>query len=229
MDPVARATGVLVAFGDRHGGVSRAPYDTLNLAARGGDDPSCVRVNRRRAAHAAGFDARALALARQVHGAEVMEVGAGASGVLGEADGLVARTPGPVLAMLTADCAPVVVAGADGVALLHAGWRGLVAGVVGRGVARVGVPRAAWIGPAIRSCCYEVGREVMDAFERAGLPTLGDRVDPADAARSALTRAGVERVAVADECTACSARYFSYRRDGVTGRQGAFAALLPAV
>ena len=223
-DEEARATGVLVSFSDRHGGVSRPPYDSLNLAARVGDDHAAVMENRARVARAVAFRAERLVLARQVHGAELIEVASEASGVIGEADGLVVRGPGPVAGILTADCAPVVVAGEDGIALLHAGWRGLVAGVIQRGVEALARAARAWIGPSIRSCCYQVGPDVVEAFEAAGLPVAAeDRVDPADAARAALQAAGVASVASTDECTACSPRYFSYRRDGVTGRQGAFA------
>lgn len=226
-DPDARARGVLVCFSDRHGGVSRPPYDSLNLAARVGDDRAAVDDNRARVARAAGFALHRLALARQVHGAELREVSQGDSGVVGEADGLVVRAPGPVIGILTADCAPVVVEGDEGVALLHAGWRGLVAGIVARGVRAVGRASAAWVGPSIRACCYEVGPDVVEAFHAAGLPVAGsERVDPADAARAALHRAGVPAVKVARGCTACGERYFSYRRDGVTGRQGAFVGIL---
>jgi YfiH family protein len=226
-DHAARAAGVLVAFCDRRGGVSRAPFDSLNLGGRTGDDPSSVAENRRRAARAVGFCDDALKLARQVHGADVVEVTAESPRVAGRADGLVARRPGPVLGILTADCAPVVIAGSRGVTIVHAGWRGLAAGVVERGVSAVAPPAVAWVGPAIGACCYRVGPEVVDAFGAAGLPVDGpDRVDPAAAAVVALRRAGVDRVGAAALCTSCHPNFFSYRRDGVTGRQGAFAALL---
>lgn len=216
-----------MAFADRGGGVSEAPYDSLNLAVRVGDDRSAVMENRRRVAQAAGFDPGRLVLARQVHGADLIEVGSGDTGVVGEADGLVVRAPGPVAGILAADCAPVVIAGERGVAIVHAGWRGLVAGVVERGVAAVGPATAAWIGPSIHACCYEVGPEVIAAFRSAGLPVAGEsHVDPGRAAAVALRRAGVAQIAAAVECTSCDSRYFSYRRDGVTGRHGAFAGLL---
>jgi polyphenol oxidase len=128
-----------------------------------------------------------------------------------------------VIGILTADCAPVIVQGDEGIAVAHAGWRGVVAGAVDRGIEVVGRARAAWIGPAIHSCCYQVGPEVIAAFEARGLPVEGpDRVDPARAAAHVLARSGVESV-VSDHCTHHFDRYFSYRRDGVTGRQGAFA------
>jgi purine-nucleoside/S-methyl-5'-thioadenosine phosphorylase / adenosine deaminase len=226
LDRSALDDGWLVAFSSRRGGVSAPPYDTLNLAARVGDDPDCVAENRRRAAAVLGFPVASLALARQVHGANALEVLPGSSGVLGEADILVAREPGPVLAILTADCAPVLVAGERGVAIAHAGWRGLVAGAIEAAVDAVGAVRAAWIGPCIHACCYRVGRDVIDAFRGVDLPVAGrDRVDPAQASLFALRRAGVELVAVAEPCTSCDADYFSYRRDGTTGRQGAFLGL----
>jgi purine-nucleoside/S-methyl-5'-thioadenosine phosphorylase / adenosine deaminase len=245
LDPAARRDGLLVAFCDRRGGVGSWPYDSLNLGARVGDDGAAVTENRRRAARACGFDVGALRLSRQVHGAKVIEVSplfsphqvavgattctenSGSPVVVGEADGLLARHSGPVLGILTADCAAVVVAGRSGVALLHAGWRGLAAGVVAAGVAEVGGAHKAWVGPAIKACCYEVGAEVVDAFGRAGLPVAdASHVDIPNAAAAALVASGVSEVACAEVCTACSPDYFSHRRDGVTGRQGAFAALL---
>lgn len=226
-DDAARDAGVLVAFTARLGGLSRAPYDTLNLAVRVGDERSDVMENRRRAAAAAGFDPERLALALQVHAADVIDVGPDDGGVLGEADGLFAAAPGPVLAILAADCAPVALWGSRGVAIVHAGWRGLVAGVVAKGVERVGDVRGAWVGPAIHACCYEVGPEVVSAFEAAGLPVHdGSHVDPGHAAGAALRAAGVEQLVVSDVCTSCDDRFFSYRRDGVTGRHGAFVSLL---
>ena len=215
--------GVRVAFTDRVGGVSEAPYDSLNLAARVGDHPSKVGTNRRRAAEAAGFDLDALALARQVHGRDLIDVHPGDVGVVGEGDALFADEPGVVLGILTADCAPVILAGPGGIGVAHAGWRGLVGGVIDVAMARLGVVERAWVGPAIRSCCYTVGEEVVAGFREAGLPVADEsHVDPAAAAAATLDRAGVAEVQVAPQCTSCDARYFSYRRDGVTGRQGAF-------
>jgi purine-nucleoside/S-methyl-5'-thioadenosine phosphorylase / adenosine deaminase len=110
--------------------------------------------------------------------------------------------------------------------MVHAGWRGLVAGAIEAGVAAVGPVTRAWVGPSIHACCYEVSTEVLDAFAAAGLPRAGDdRVDPGRAATFALRRAGVHAIAATDECTSCDRRYFSYRRDGLTGRQGSFVML----
>lgn len=227
VDEGARALGVMLAFADRRGGTSDPPYDTLNLAARVGDEPGPVKDNRRRVAAACGFALERLALARQVHGTDALEVDPGDAGVVGEGDVLVTRGPGAVLGILTADCAPVIVWGDEGLAVVHAGWRGLVAGVVAAGVEAVGRPRAAWVGPCIHACCYEVGPEVVDAFRSKGLPTAADdRVDIGRATVVALRRAGIEHIAASEECTGCDASFFSHRRDGPTGRQGAFATLL---
>lgn len=229
VDPHAARRGTLIAFSDRRGGVSSTPYDHLNLALRVGDDAEPVTHNRAIVGRAAGFDPGRLALTRQVHGAQLIEVGRDDAGVLGEADGLVARSPGPVLGILTADCAAVILAGADGIAVLHAGWRGVVAGIVEAGLDAVGPVWGAWIGPAIHACCYEVGDEVTTAFSERGLPVPAPgRVDPARAAAHILSTRGVRAMCVSDECTHCSPAYFSHRRDGITGRQGAFVAMLEA-
>lgn len=226
-DEKAHESGLIVAFTDREGGSSAAPYDSLNLAARVGDDPDAVAANRNKVAAAAGFDVSRLALARQVHQADLIEVDRGHAGVLGEADGLIVREPGPVAAILTADCAPVVVAGDHTIGVLHAGWRGLVAGVIEAGLEVLEGANRAWIGPCIHACCYEVGPEVVDSFLARGLPVADlTHVDPAQAAAAILKREGVGDVAVATDCTHCGDAYFSFRRDGVTGRQGAFAGLI---
>jgi len=225
-DERAAEYGIGIFFTDRRGGVSAAPFDSLNLAARVGDDAERVEENRRRVAGAAGFDLTRLSLARQVHGARVIEVREGDAGVVGEADVLVTRSRAATIGILTADCAPVVLWGDGVIALVHAGWRGLVAGAVEAGVAEAGEINAAWVGPSIHSCCYEVGPEVIDAFERMKLPVAdGAHVDPGRAAAVALRRAGVEAIVVSDTCTSCDPSYFSHRREGVTGRQGAFATL----
>lgn len=227
MDPAAHAAGLMVAFTDRDGGVSSAPYDSLNLAARVGDDANRVADNRALVAAAARFDVERLRLARQVHGADVLEVSEADPVVAGEADVLTTTQAGTVIGILTADCTPVIVAGPGRIAIAHAGWRGLVAGAVEAAVDAVGEAMAAWVGPSIHACCYEVGPEVIAAFRSAGLPVAApDRVDPGRAATFALHRAGVESVASSTDCTSCDRRYFSYRRDGTTGRQGAFVSLL---
>lgn len=213
---------VQVAFSDREGGVSDPPYHSLNLGLLVGDDEGCVWENRIRVAKAAGFDADDLALARQVHGAGVARVES--PGMVGEADVLVTDRPNQPIAILTADCAPVILEGDDRIGVLHAGWRGVVGGAVEAGIAAVGVVRRAWVGPSIHACCYEVGPEVIEAFDQKGLPTADrSHVDPARGAEELLRRAGVHEVFVSEVCTHHDERYFSFRRDGTTGRQGAFA------
>ena len=222
-----RAPGAAVAFTDRAGGVSTPPFDTLNLAITVGDDRARVVENRSRVAAAAGFDAAALVLAKQVHGDGVIEAGPGDRGVIGEADILVTSETGTTLGILTADCAPVILAGEGRAAVVHAGWRGVVAGAVERGLEAVGRVAQAWVGPSIHACCYEVGPEVIDAFEARGLPIAdATHVDPSRAAAQILGDAGVEEIEVSSRCTCCDLRYFSYRRDGLTGRQGGFVTLL---
>jgi purine-nucleoside/S-methyl-5'-thioadenosine phosphorylase / adenosine deaminase len=255
--------GVVAAFTGRAGGTSGAPYATLNLGLRVGDDLRRVLANRRRVATVLGLAGRPWALVRQVHGADVLAVGAGPPGAgdraverrqlgegppeakppLGEADGLVTTDPGVVLAVLTADCAPVLLAdpAARVVGAVHAGWRGLAAGVVEAGVAamaELGADPArsvGLVGPAVGGCCYEVGPDVRDAVgarlpdalatTRDGRPAL----DPAAGAAQALALAGVGQVRVAAECTFdLQERFFSHRRDhGRSGRQAGIVALVP--
>jgi len=221
-DPAAPASGVRLAFTNRAGGTSEPPFDSLNLSASVGDDATRVLANRNRVMTSVGFSSSALALARQVHGARVLEAVEGDGALIGEGDALIARRRGVAVGVLTADCVPVLLAGPEGVAAVHAGWRGLVAGVIEETLdALPGVERA-WIGPGIRACCYDVGPEVEDAFVRRSLvaPAAG-RVDPVESAAVILARAGID-AATAAECTSCDERYYSHRRDGVTGRQGGF-------
>ena len=242
--------GVVAAFTGRAGGTSSAPFATLNLALRVEDDLRRVLANRRRVATVLGLAGLPWALARQVHGATVLHVRAGSAGqgppegkpTVGEADGLVTADPGVVLAVLTADCAPVLLAdpGAGVVGAVHAGWRGLAAGVVEAGVAamaELGADPGAvvgLVGPAVGGCCYEVGPEVREAVGGrypAALATTRDgrpALDPAAGAAQALERAGAGQVRVAGECTIDLAeRFFSHRRDqGRTGRQAGLIALV---
>jgi hypothetical protein len=243
--------GVVAAFSGRAGGSSEAPYATLNLGLRVGDDLRRVLANRRRVATVLGLAGRPWALARQVHSATVLRVEPGRLGQgppearppLGEGDGLVTIDPGVLLAVLTADCAPVLLAdpAARVVGAVHAGWRGLAAGVVEAGVAAMaglGADPArcvGLVGPAVGGCCYEVGPEVRDAVGArlpAALATTRDgrpALDPAAGAAQALRRAGVGQVRVAGECTFdLEERFFSHRRDhGRSGRQAGLIALVP--
>jgi polyphenol oxidase len=244
--------GVVAAFSGRAGGTSGGPHQSLNLGLRVGDDLRRVLANRRRVATVLGLAGMPWAVARQVHSARVLRVGDArslgqgppeAKPPVGEGDGLVTAAPGVVLVVLTADCAPVLLAdpAAGVVGAVHAGWRGLAAGVVEAGVAALaglGADPAATVGlvgPAVGGCCYEVGADVRAAVgDRypAALATTRDgrpSLDPAAAAAAALAAAGLGEVRVAGECTYDLAeRFFSHRRDhGVTGRQAGLVALVP--
>lgn len=215
----------------RQGGVSTGVYASLNLADHVGDDPAAVRHNRALLREQAGLPVEPTWL-NQVHGCVVYEQGTGAQAVR-DADASVAFGPGRVCAVMTADCLPVLLCDEAGtaVAAVHAGWRGLAAGVIETTVQRMRRPAVqlqAWLGPAIGPAHFEVGDEVrarfceidadaVAAFRRnaagrwlADLPML---------ARQRLAGLGVAAVSGGGDCTfADPARFFSYRRDGVTGR-----------
>lgn len=226
-----------MAFTTRRGGVSRGPFAELNLGVSTGDEPSAVRANRRRVAAGLGLDPGRISLVNQVHGRSVCRLagpsrpGLFAGGLVGwpAADAMTTAKPGAALCVLGADCLPVLVWRRDGtcVGAAHAGWRGLVAGVVEatlESLAGEG-PIAAAIGPGIGPCCYEVSADVRDRFaERFGPGVLaGKAVDLASAAEIALGHAGVTGEAIwrSGVCTSCDeGRFFSHRRDGpATGRQ----------
>ena len=218
-----------VAFSTRAGGVSEGPYDSLNLGRMTGDDVERVDENRRRLCAEVRTTPDRLALNRQIHSTLVHRAEPGARGEPG--DGLWTEEPDlPVLAM-SADCLPIVLAragdGRPGVAVLHAGWRGLLAGIVAEGVRTLGGPVQAAIGPAIGPCCYEVGAEVAEPFAAAFGPDVlqGRNLDLWTAAERALLAAGVEEVERVDLCTSCNPElFFSHRRTGKPrGVQGVIA------
>jgi hypothetical protein len=222
--------GYEVVFTTRVGGVSEDPYASLNLGRKSGDEVERVDENRRIACEAIGADVAKLALNFQVHSAVVRRAAPASRGE--RADGLWTDEPElPILAM-SADCLPLALARTDGsrpaVAVLHAGWRGLLEGIVASGVAALGDGElAAAIGPGIGPCCYEVGEEVAAPFrERFGDDVVDDRhLDLWTSAERALRTVGVERIDRFDRCTACEpGTFFSHRRDhGRTGRQGVIA------
>jgi YfiH family protein len=218
-----------VGFSTRSGGVSRGVYSSLNLGA-GGDDPDAVAENRRLACAALELDPERLAVNRQRHTATVHRANPGGEARVGDA--LWTDEAGVPLLALGADCAPIAVVSTRGrpaLAVVHAGWRGLAAGVVEAAVAALDAPAsAAVIGPAIGPCCYEVGTDVSELFDpdltRAGMFDLWE------AAARALQRAGVGRIDQLGRCTRCEAeRFFSHRRSGsgYHGAQGVLAALEP--
>ncbi len=160
---------------------------------------------------------------RQVHGAELAFHDA-ASTEMPEVDGHVLRSAEPIGLVYTADCLPVALSGPGGVAMLHCGWRGLAAGIVARGVEAIGADHAA-IGPGIGVCCYEVGEDVLMAFDGLGDGIATERMlDLPGVARRLLEQAGVESIESAGLCTRCEQElFFSHRRDGGPGRQAGLA------
>jgi purine-nucleoside/S-methyl-5'-thioadenosine phosphorylase / adenosine deaminase len=210
-----------IAFTTRVGGVSDGPYASLNLARRAGDDPERVDENRRRACAAIGADSDRLAMNFQRHTALVHRARPGSRGKM-VGDGLWTDEPAvPVLA-LAADCLPIALVRTKGktpaVGVLHAGWRGLLAGILEAGVAALGgTAVAAAVGPSIGPCCYEVGDDVAAPFRArfGGAVVRSGRVDLSAAAEQALLEAGCSSVERFDLCTSCrSELFFSYRRDG---------------
>ncbi|WP_024328703.1 peptidoglycan editing factor PgeF [Thioalkalivibrio sp. ALR17-21] len=244
--PAAPAVGALQTT--RAGGISEGVWASLNLALHTGDDPQRVAGNRRRLAQAVaarGVPDAELHWPAQVHGTRVVraeELAAADAPV--EADAVMTTRPDRVCAVQTADCLPVLFAGTGGeaVAAAHAGWRGLVDGVLEATLAalREARPQAAWhawLGPAIGPDAFEVGTEVRDRFlavqpHMAGAfrPAARDGhwlADLAALARDRLQRAGVA-VHGGGECTFSDPdRFFSYRRDGTTGRQASLLWIRP--
>ncbi len=213
----------------RLGGVSEPPFDSLNLGDAGGDDPAAVAANRGRLAAALPAAPRWL---RQVHGTGVIHLDQWRPGI--EADAAWTDRPGQVVAILTADCLPVLLADRDGrcVAAAHAGWRGLAAGVLEATVAALPVPPGelqAWIGPRIGAAAYEVDAPVRDAFpddSHAFAPTRPGhwRADLSAIAIRRLRAIGVAEARDVGRCTAAEPeRFFSHRRDGRSGRQATLA------
>ena len=220
----------------RTGGVSSAPYASLNLGGHVDDAAGAVAQNRARLRAAAALGTEPAWLS-QVHGVAVCDLDAGATSTGAGAcvaDAAVTATAGPICAILTADCLPVLLAAAAGdrVGAAHAGWRGLAAGVIEATVAALDCAPPglmAWLGPAIGPAHFEIGAEVRDALLAADpgaaaafVPNARGRymADLFTLARRRLRRAGVERIYGGGECTFAQAgRYFSHRRDGRTGRQ----------
>jgi len=242
-DP-ADAFTPIAAFTTRTGGVSAAPYDSLNLSEGVGDDAQTVRDNRARVLGALGLSPAHVAYATQVHGATCL-VPPG-TGWAGTADALATRNEALVLAVGTADCLAVLLwdATRPAIAAAHAGWRGTLAGVVPRAVDALtalgsAVPdlRAA-LGPRIGPCCFEVSADVAERFPPEDRVREDGRItiDLARAVRRQLRAAGLDAASIrdlADDLGACTAHdpatYFSHRRDrGRTGRAWGILAARPA-
>jgi hypothetical protein len=224
---------------DRHGGVSAPPFDTANLATRGGDEPAAAEENRRRLADALGLGSPVgWWWLHQVHGRRVVRADGPPPTAPPEADAIVSTHAGLALVVLTADCAPIALASDTAVGAVHAGWPGLLAGVVEAAVDELRAigsgPVRAVLGPCVHPGRYEFGAADLERMvDRLG-PGVASRTDegapaldvPA-AVRVALERAGVNDVDDVDVCTSASPDHFSHRRDGETGRQGLVVVLDP--
>jgi YfiH family protein len=223
----------------RVGGASGGPHASLNLGDHVDDVPAAVARNRRTIREAAGLPAEPSWLT-QVHGRQVLDLDApevspeGPAAAGSPADAAVSGRPGRVCAILTADCLPVLLAAGSGerVGAAHAGWRGLAGGVIEAAVRAMGTPPGgmlAWLGPAIGPAHFEIGPEVRDELLRAdpGAQSAFTRnargrfmADLFALARRRLASVGVDHVYGGGECTYAQAdKYFSHRRDGLTGRQ----------
>ena len=224
--------GVRAVMTTRRGGVSVEPYASFNLASHVGDDGRAVAANRHRLRHALSLPTEPAWL-EQVHGTAVAVL---PGIVAGPADAAVAFTPGHVCAVLVADCLPVFLASraGDRVGVAHAGWRGLADGVVEATVAALDCEPGslvAWLGPSIGPDAFEVGSDVREAFLdrdagaaaafRAG--SAGNyHADLPALARRRLAALGIRDVSGGGLCThADPARFYSFRRDGATGRMAA--------
>jgi YfiH family protein len=223
--------GAVALFTTRRGGFSTGRYASLNLGMLTDDSPRSVERNR---ALVEALIDLPLARIRQVHGTRIKRLSEqpADSAPLDEADGQATARAGLAPAVLTADCLPIVVAGNSAVAVLHAGWRGLAAGVITEGVDALrglgcdGRLEAA-IGPGAGGCCYEVGEDVHAHFAGLGARARNERnLDLAAIARAQLESSGVAAVHDVGLCTICAdpSLFFSHRRDGgVTGRQAGLA------
>jgi YfiH family protein len=234
-------SGFLAAFLERTGGSSAAPFDSLNGSFGVGDDPACVLANRRLAA--AAFGVEAFPVSGLVHGTTLTAVGPRRSGdgflgpphALGRADGLHTKTAGVPLGAFSGDCVIAVMASPPErrVAMVHAGWRGMAAGMLHKAAVLFenrAETRVA-IGPAIGPCHYEVGEEVVLAVEASSSSgAVAERrhgrwfLDLVGTTRRILYEEGVRRVWDTGLCTACESRlFFSFRAEGMTGRHMAIA------
>lgn len=234
---LSETPGVSHAITTRVGGVSRPPYDRLNLSTAAGDDPAAVNRNRRLAHAATGIRPGRLVSCSQVGGNDVAVAWEPGETTPARADAIVSATPGLFLAMTFADCLPIILADASvpAVGLVHAGWRGtvgLVALHAWQALAGLGArpeTTCAYLGPAIGPCCYEVGEDVAVLALRLGSPAAGSlesRQGRAYLDLAGINAAVLEDLGVAvqrsDVCTACN-RHLLYSYRAAQGRTGRFA------
>ncbi len=231
----------LVLHLNRHGGSSMPPFDSLNLSLAVGDDPRSVAENLSTAASLSS--ARRLTGLRQVHGTELLCVddapfAVQEGGLEPEADGLLTDTAGVGLLIRTADCQAVSIIDPKRPAIsnIHCGWRGIAGGLIGRAVSEMEriygsepAELVAVIGPSIGACCcqFRHWRSLLPGWMQKFVDSRA-HIDLKAASCHMLMECGLtpERILVSPECTVCNSSYFSYRRDGITGRNGTVALLL---
>ena len=236
---------VFAAVTTRHGGVSQGPWTSFNQGLHVGDEPDHVATNRalllERLPHSVTFQRL-----NQVHGNRVVE--ADGQDVIPDADAVFTRQPGIVCGVSTADCLPVMFASSRGdvVGIAHAGWRGLAAGVVENCFRAMQLDPAfclVWLGPAIGPCHFEVGSEVREQFLQQAAPDLQHETEHSfvatansgkymadlyQLARIRLRALGVSRIRGGGYCSYCeSERFFSFRRQAITGRMQSLIYLKP--
>ncbi|MCC5854645.1 MAG: peptidoglycan editing factor PgeF [Idiomarina sp.] len=231
---------IQAAVTTRQGGVSAAPYASLNLGTHVGDLPAAVTTNRARVKKDLKLPSSPLWLS-QVHGTRVVRTHGETMTDTPESDASYTATPGVVLAIMTADCLPLLLTNRDGteIAVAHCGWKGIAGGLIRKVVAEFESPAEdiiAWMGPAIGPSAFEVGDDVrrammksdaghQDAFQPFQQRWLADIYQ---LVRHDLALSGVREVTGGDLCTVSdSEQFFSYRRDGVTGRMGSFLWIQP--
>lgn len=251
---VAWLPGIVQGYTTRNGGVSEPPYDSLNLADHVGDSPERVAANRERIWADLGFSDNSVVMAEQVHGAEVAVVSSGSDGKVAGVDALITDTPGLLLVLFYADCVPVYIVDPlrRAIGLIHAGWRGTASNIVDRTIKAMArefgcKPKSclAAVGPCIAADSYEVGPDVADRFRNfsvgmeSGAAVIVQPRDELGGTYSLdlrqmifaqLMNAGIraEYISVCNRDTFRSPRdFFSYRRDGVTGRNAAYLAMRP--
>lgn len=217
----------------RTGGFSQGVYQGLNLGMHVGDDPKLVLRNRQSLVETSALPCSPIWL-NQTHSTMVLNVDAPTEQVL-NADGLITSTPNVVCSAMTADCLPVLMTNQAGtqVAAVHAGWRGLANGIVEQTAAKMSGDVMVWLGPAIGAQAFEVGDDVFSAFvadhsdaEQAFTPQAQKGkwlADMGQLAKLRLHELGIDQVFESGRCTyQDSTNFYSYRRDGVTGRQATF-------
>jgi len=235
--------GVNLWMSDRSLGVSPPPYESLNIAFHVGDKEENVKRNLALALQGAGMEKKRLFYLQQVHGTKIWEVDTSISGFPKEGDGLMTNDPNVVLLCMVADCNPIALYDPKtrALALLHAGRAGVYKKILTQAIHQMknrygseALDLRVYVGPSIRGCCYEVGESIAREFE--GDSSLSMAVKRREERfylhliaplLEELKVLGVseERILVDEHCSACDERFFSYRREGITGRMGLFGSL----